>query len=297
MTLKNCILSVLSISLLSMSCKDQKQQTIEAIHQIIDTAQGQYAVAYKNLTTGETILIHEDTSFHAASTMKTPVMVEMYRNVSEGKWNMSDSVVVKNEFKSIVDGSTYSLPDASDSEKGLYTKVGQKVTLYEITKEMIITSSNLATNMLIEWVTPEAIKKTLEDQGIYGLNVLRGVEDNKAFRAGLNNNTTAKAMMQFFEALYLNKFTDSTLTQEMFGILGDQKFTEMIPKHLPEDVKVYHKTGGITGVSHDSGVVILPDGTVYVCVILSKQLPDTDIGKANIANVSKLLYDYTINNK
>lgn len=294
MTVRNCFNFILISSLLAMSCTNPKEQTLNNIQQIIDTAKGNFAVAYKNLQTGETIFFNEDTVFHAASTMKTPVMVEIYKNVSDGKWKMSDSVLIKNEFKSIVDGSTYSLPVDSDSQKEFYSQVGQKVTLYDLTQQMIITSSNLATNMLIEWVTPEAIKQTLLSEGIEGLNVLRGVEDNLAFRAGLNNNTTAKALMLFFEALYNNKFTSEEYTKEMLSILNEQKFGEMIPKHLPDDVKVYHKTGGITGVAHDSGIVVLPDGTVYICVILSKNLPDSEVGKATIANISKQLYDFTI---
>ncbi|WP_126974235.1 serine hydrolase [Gynurincola endophyticus] len=294
MKLKHLFLILIIFSMLSNSCSTGKEQPISSIQQILDTAQGQFAVAYKNLTTGETVFFNEDSVFHAASTMKTPIMVELYRNVSDGKFTMNDSVLIKNEFTSIVDGSIYQLDSTADSEKSLYQRVGTSTTLYELTKEMIITSSNLATNILIEWVKPEAIKQTLAAAGIEDVKVLRGVEDGKAYRAGLNNTTTARGMMLFFEALYENKFTTEAYTKEMIDILGEQKFNEIIPAHLPDNVKVIHKTGSITGVVHDAGVVILPDGTSYCLVLLSKKLEDSEKGKATLANISKILYEHTI---
>lgn len=291
---KHFFLTLILFPMLSNSCSSGKEQPISEIRHILDTAQGQYAVAYKNLTTGETIFFNEDSVFHAASTMKTPIMVELYRNVSDGKFTMDDSVLIKNEFTSIVDGSLYQLDSTADSEKSLYQRVGTSTTLYELTKEMIITSSNLATNILIEWVKPETIKQTLAAAGIEDVKVLRGVEDGKAYRAGLNNTTTARGMMLFFEALYKNKFTTEVYTKEMIDILGEQKFNDIIPAHLPDNVKVVHKTGSITGVVHDAGVVILPDGTAYCLVLLSKKLEDSEKGKATLANISKVLYEHTI---
>jgi beta-lactamase class A len=80
----------------------------------------------------------------------------------------------------------------------------------------------------------------------------------------------------------------------MIEILKDQKFNEIIPALLPKEVQVAHKTGVITGLHHDSGIVFLPDGQAYVLVLLSKEMDDFEAGTTMMARVSKLVYDYVI---
>src|SRR6185436_13409934 len=99
--------------------------------------------------------------FHAASTMKTPVLIELYRQVSNGKFSLNDSIEIKNSFHSIVDSSEYMLDSADDSEFDLYKQIGEKKTISELAYKMIILSSNLATNLLIELVKPDSVMQTL----------------------------------------------------------------------------------------------------------------------------------------
>jgi beta-lactamase class A len=101
--------------------------------------------------------------------------------------------------------------------------------------------------------------------------------------------------MIIFERLANGEAVSPEADQQMINTLLDQKFNEIIPAHLPKEVKVAHKTGSITGVQHDSALVILPDGRKYVLVTLSKNLKDTDAGVAAMANASKLIYDYVAN--
>ncbi len=284
---------IITLLLLMTACTNPKEKLHDDITQLIESEEGIYAVAYKNLSTGDTFFYNEEEIFHAASTMKTPVMIELYKQAEQGKFSLNDSVIIKNTFSSIVDGSSYHLNAADDSEKSFYERIGTPVTLYELTKEMIISSSNLATNMLIELVTADSIKKTLAHEGIDQVQVLRGVEDSKAYALGLNNTTTAKDMMLLFEALYHNKFTDSASTRAMMDILAEQKFNEVIPALLPDNVKVIHKTGNITGVEHDAGIVFLPNGNAYVLVLLSRRVPDISKGKDMMARVSKVIYEYS----
>jgi beta-lactamase class A len=95
-------------------------QFMKEVNEILSKESGTFAVAYKNLKTGETLLINEHEIFHAASTMKTPVMAEVFKQAEAGKFSLNDSVVLKNEFKSIVDGSLFSLSPADDSEQESY---------------------------------------------------------------------------------------------------------------------------------------------------------------------------------
>ena len=269
-------------------------QLKQAITDTLSKQEGRFAVAFKNLATGEEILINEHETFHAASTMKTPVLIEVYKQAAEGKFALTDSVLIKNKFKSIVDSSTYSLNPADDSEQKLYTLTGTKRTLYQLVYDMIIMSSNLATNLLIEYVDAKKVTQTMRQLGAKDIQVLRGVEDSKAFEKKLNNTTTAYDLMVIFEKIATGKAVDSTASKEMIKILLDQHFNEMIPAGLPKEVKVAHKTGNITGVLHDSGIVILPDGHQYVLVLLSAGIKDEKAVKAAMAQVSYMIYQYMV---
>ncbi len=271
-----------------------QKPTIESLKTDIEaklkTVEGEFAVAFKDLQTGKTLFINEKENFHAASTMKTPVMIEVFKQAKAGKFKLTDSILVKNEFKSIVDGSSYSMDIADDSGDGMYKQIGKKMTIYDLTYQMIIVSSNLATNILIDLVDAKNANQSMRKLGAKDIQVLRGVEDQKAFDKGLNNSVTAYDLMLIFEKIAQNKVINTQSCEEMRKILFDQKFNEIIPEKLPKTVKVAHKTGSITGVQHDSGIVYLPDGRKYVLVLLSKKLKNADAGVKVLAEVSEMIY-------
>jgi beta-lactamase class A len=229
--------------------------------------------------------------------MKTPVMIEVFKQVEAGRLSLSDSIVITNNFKSIVDSSTYSLGTGEDSEKDLYKLIGGKRTLGALVYDMIIVSSNLATNTVIGICDARKVTQTMRDMGAKDIQVLRGVEDNKAFEKGLNNSTTAYDLMLIFEKIANGEAVSAVASQQMIKILLDQQFNSIIPAQLPKDVKVAHKTGSITGVHHDSGIVFLPDGRKYVLVILSKNLKSDPAATKAMASVSKMVYDYMMQQK
>lgn len=276
------------------SCQ-QNQSAEELKDQItkeLSKQAGTFAVAFKDLTTGEELFINEHERFHAASTMKTPVMVEVYKQAAGGKFSVKDSILIKNEFKSIVDGSLYSLNATDDSDTLIYQHLGEKRTIYSLMYDMIIVSSNLATNLIIELVDAKNVTQTMRDLGVKDLTVLRGVEDNKAFQAGLNNEVTAFDLMILFEKIAREEMVSAEASMAMIDILLDQKFKDIIPAKLPDDAKVAHKSGSITGVRHDSGIVYLPNGKKYVVVLLAKGLEDSDAGVEVLATVSEMIYHY-----
>jgi beta-lactamase class A len=277
----------------TMSLQSLKNQITERLSQ----QPGEFAVAFKDLSTGEEILINEKTAFHAASTMKTPVMIEVYKQAAEGNFSLDDSVIIRNEFKSIVDSSLFSLKPEDDSEKELYNHTGEKRTLSQLVYDMIIVSSNLATNMVIEMVSAQAVTRTMRAMGADSIQVLRGVEDSKAFQKGLSNTTTARDLAIIFEKMATGKAVSMEASQAMIRILLDQRFNDIIPARLPEDVKVAHKTGDITGVRHDSGIIFLPDGRKYVLVLLSMKLEKPEAGIAAMAEVSEMIYQYVTKKK
>jgi CubicO group peptidase (beta-lactamase class C family) len=256
--------------------------------------EGTFAVAFKDLGNGQTLFLNERNMFHAASTMKTPVLIETYKQAAAGRFKITDPILVKNEFKSIVDGSLYSLSPGDDSESELYEKLNTKLPIYDILHRMITRSSNLATNLIIDLVGAQNANASMHEMGAPDIQVVRGVEDNKAFQKGLNNTTTAYDLMVIMEALANGNAVNAESSKEMIGILMDQKLRDKIPKKLPPQVKVACKTGSITAVSHDSGIIYLPDGRKYVLVLLSKGVKDLDDVNNTLANVSRLVYDYMV---
>jgi len=290
--IKRLFFLLLVIVITSCDKKQTAKELKESIESELAKPSGNFAVAFKNLTTGEEILINEHTLFHAASTMKAPVMVEVYKQAAAGKFSLKDSLLIKNEFKSILDSSMYSLTALSDSDTSIYKHIGEKRTVYSLLYDMIIISSNLATNLIVELVDAKNVTQTMRDIGAKDIQVLRGVEDGKAFEAGLNNQVTAYDLMLLYQTIANEETVNAEASMAMIDILLDQQFNEIIPAKLPKEVKVAHKTGSITGVQHDSGIVFLPDGRKYILVLLSKDLQDVDAGIEAMANVSEMIYKY-----
>ena len=149
---------------------------------ILEARTVEAGLAACNFSTGEEILIDPDMSFHPASAMKICVMMEVFHQARQGLFSLDDPIIIKNEFASIADGSAYSLSAEDDSEKDLYKLIGQPLPVRDLVRLMITVSSNLATNLLVERVTPQRTTAFMRELGADGLIVRRGVEDNKAFR-------------------------------------------------------------------------------------------------------------------
>jgi beta-lactamase class A len=237
------------------------------------------SVAVRDLATGDSILLDAHRVMHAASTMKVPVMLELFRRAEAGELRLDTHVPVRDHFRSIADGSTYRLSAQDDSDPELYAAVGGVRPLRELMERMIVRSSNLATNLLIDYAAPERIAATLRAIDARGVTVLRGVEDGPAFRAGMNNTTSAYGMMQVFAAIADGRVVGPAATEEMVRILAGQEFREMIPAGLPEGTRVGNKTGWITGINHDAAVVFPPGRAPYVLVVLTRGYRDRDAAR------------------
>jgi beta-lactamase class A len=291
--MKRLLLFALFASILTGCDKKEDVESLKKrITEEFSKQEGTFALAFKDLETGEEIVLNEHELFHAASTMKTPVMAEVYKQAAEGKFSLKDSIYIKNEFTSIFDGSKYSIDPAVDSDTLLYQEIGKKHTVYSLMYDMIAVSSNLATNLIIELVDAKNVTNTLRTIGAQDILVLRGVEDTKAYEAGMVNKVTAYDLMLLFEKIDQEELINAEASMEMMDILLDQKFNDIIPAKLPKEVKVAHKTGEITGVRHDSGIVYLPNGKKYVLILLSKELKDERAGVEAMANVSEMIYHY-----
>jgi beta-lactamase class A len=264
---------------------------IPGIESTIRQSGAEVAVALQTLDGRSGWLLHADEPFHAASTMKVPVLIELYRQVHQGKLRLDDTVTIRNQFHSLVDGSPYTLDPNDDSETQLYSAVGATRTLAQLSELMITVSSNLATNLLMETLGVDNIRAGVHALGADGMSVLRGVEDTKAFQQGLNNTTTARALLQLMEAIARGAAVDADSSQRMIEILERQTFNDRISAGLPPGTRVAHKTGEITRIQHDAAIVYAP--RPFVLVVLTRGLEDPKQGGALIAEITRRLYQAT----
>jgi beta-lactamase class A len=272
----------------------QQTKLREAAQQIekrVAESHADVGIVFRTLDGKSEWTYHPDDRFHAASTMKVPVMIELFHQVKEGKVRLDEPRTIRNEFHSIVDGSTYKLDPGDDSETDLYQAEGQTRTLSELCELMITVSSNLATNLLIEKLGVNNIRATVDALGADGMNVLRGVEDGKAYEKGLNNTTTARGLAILMTAIAEGNAVDPESSRQMVEILSRQHFQEGISSGLPTGTRVAHKTGEITKIHHDAAIVYAP--RPFVLVILVRGLPEQKDSSALMGDATRALYQAT----
>jgi beta-lactamase class A len=260
----------------------------------IQKSGAEVGLAFKDLETGKSLLIEAEVTMHAASLMKVPVMIEVFRQADQGKLTLDEKILVRNEFKSIVDGSLYSLTFTDDSDDDIYQYIEKELSARELVHRMITVSSNLATNVLIERVDAKNVMRTLNELGIYNMKVLRGVEDIKAYEKGLNNQTDALSMMQVMLSLPEGTAGSEGACQEMIKILSQQKFRAKIPAGIPEGIKVANKTGSITRIDHDAAIVFPEGRKPYVLVVLTRGIENREDTERLIAGLSQIVYQSVI---
>ena len=249
-------------------------------------------VYYKTLSSGELVTIAPDSSFHAASTMKVPVMIEFFRQVERGGLSPQQGVLLVNQFASIVDGSPFSVAPIDDSDSTMYLRIGERVPVRELVERMIVRSSNLATNAVIALIGAQHADSTAHALGARNIRVLRGVEDGKAFQKGMNNTTTARDLGVLLEAIQKHAAASARSCDTMLAILSRQEFNDEIPAGLPPGTKVAHKTGSITAVLHDAAIVYPASRSPYVLVVLTRNIPDERVARTLIADLSRLVYEH-----
>jgi len=267
----------------------------EELSAVIEASGAQVGLYYRSLATGgDSVTIDADVRMHAASTMKVPVMMRLVLDDQEGIRSLDDSLEVKRTFRSIVDGSTFDLPPYSDSDTTFYGQVGTRASIRSMVDRMITWSSNLATNILIEHADPERIEAMLAELGADSMQVLRGVEDLKAFQAGMSNTTTARALGTVMAAVVESDLFTEESRRAMLDILQRQHFRDGIPAGLPEGTRVANKTGWITAINHDAAIVFPDSAPPYVLVVMVRGHPAEDQGEAMTAELSRIVWRWHV---
>lgn len=259
----------------------------EAAQALIAKSGAEVSVAYRALDSSEEWMYEADKTYHAASTMKVAVMVELFRQEAAKSLKLTDELEIRNEFRSVVDGSPYSMNLGDDSDATVYQNVGKTMPLGDLNFQMITVSSNFATNLLIDRLSVKNVQAAVEALGAYGLQVRRGVEDQKAFDLGIINETSARGLFTVLDAIARGKAVSKEASAKMVEVLLQQKFNDGIPQGVSAGTKVAHKTGTITKVHHDAAIVFGSNPSVLV--VLTRGIEKESDSDALIAQITKAL--------
>jgi beta-lactamase class A len=251
------------------------------------------AVAYHDLATGTGGSLNPDRWFHAASTIKLAVLVALYVTTEQAGLDGRARVHVRNQFTSLADGRYFRVEEARDGNSTVHGYVGRTMRIEDLARHMIVTSSNLATNVLVELLGTDAIAGVLHDLGVTGIEFRRGVEDERAWEAGLNNRVTARGLLELLRLVTEERAATPESCNAMLDILHAQRFISGIPAGVPDEARVANKTGEISTVAHDAGVVYLPDREPYIVVVLTEWASEGDVAPRRrlIADISRLVVD------
>lgn len=247
-------------------------------------------VAYRLDGRGPRIVLRGDSLVHAASTMKLPVLIALAQRADRGLLNLDDAMPLRNQFVSIVDGSPYTLNKSDDSDDSVYERVGERVPIRWLATRMITHSSNLATNTLLSVVAADSVTAMTRTLGATRMLVRRGVEDAPAFRAGLNNTTTAADLAALLVAIATDHAASPASCAWMRDVLFAQFFNSAIPSGLPKGTRIAHKTGDITRVEHDAALVYPSRGAPYVLVVLTSGIESQIEARTLIADIARIVH-------
>jgi beta-lactamase class A len=252
------------------------------------------AVAVEDLETSTCVRYQADRWFHAASTIKLAVLLGVYAAFHLGRFVPQARLHVRNRFFSAFDGSAYRVAGDRDADREVQRAVGKTMRLSELARNMITRSSNLATNLLLDLLGIEFLQRVLDEHRLAGIDLRRGVEDELAFQHGINNRVTADGLVQLLRLMAEERALTADLSRQMLDILHEQEFRSGIPAGLPAHARVAHKTGEISTVAHDAGVVYLPKRRPYIVAILTEWEPGSSGRSATIAAASYLVYQHLL---
>lgn len=254
------------------------------------------SVAVHDLQTDKEIFIHADERMHPASTMKVPIMMEVFHQAQAGLFALEEPLEIFNSFKSIVDGSTFSLEAADDSELTLYQRIGETESIRELMRLMIVRSSNLASNILLERIGTSRVNAFIQKLGIQNMTVIRGLEDKKAYRLNINNTASARSSTQMMRLIADGRIVSRHVCDQMIEIMLGQEFNESIPALLPNPAKAAHKTGWSGEFFHDTGLVFPPNRRPYAISIFTRGFAEDQENEAHacMARISKFIYEEII---
>jgi beta-lactamase class A len=252
----------------------------------LDTAKtwypGRFALAARNLATGEDILVDEKRQYPTASTFKVPIMIEVFNQVEQGRFGLHDRIELTEDDK--VRGSGV----LRDLEPGLAP------TVHDLLMLMIIVSDNAATNMLIDQVGgPAVITGTMRDWGYPSIVINNRIDfdlikgDNRALAVA-----SPWDYMRIMERIAACEMVSHEASEKMLNILGRQHYMGQGPRYIGYNpyadnpaMWVGNKTGSLPGMRADTGLFRLANGTDIAWGIMNEGNPDEGYGNEHQADI------------
>ena len=267
------------------------RQQIETIER--ESGAKAVSVALHDAETDFELHYNSDRWYHAASTIKVPILLGVFAAIDRGDLLPHSRVHVRNRFLSVVENVPFRVESGRDANSAVHAAIGKMMRVDELAYHMITTSSNLATNLLLGVIGPQSVNDTLRELDLDdGLELRRGVEDELAYEHEINNRVTADGLLRVLVMLAEGKAFSPALSRRMMDILHGQEFNQGIPARLPKGARVAHKTGEISTIAHDAGVIYLPKRKPYALVILTEWDPATSGRSRTIAAISHAIYEF-----
>jgi beta-lactamase class A len=264
------------------------------LRQIVDDIAGEVgarrlAVAFYDWDSATAWSLRGGEWFHAASTIKLAILLGLVRAVGEGRLDWDDWLHVRNRFASRLDAEPFRVARERDADGVVHAEIGKLMKVRDLAERMIVASSNLATNLLLDLLGVRESQQALAALGVEGVELARGVEDIRSFEAGIYNRVTADGMLGMLRLLVEPSPMSGDGRSLVLDLLARQELTGAIGLGLPEAVrgraKVAHKTGEIATAAHDAGLVFLPDRRPLALVVLSEWPAGSDSRQAALGKV------------
>ncbi len=241
---------------------------------------GVAGIVVKDLDKNWEINTNKDLRIPSASMVKIPVMMSYFSAAHDGALSLQDTVEISNSEKAPGSGTLkFEIP-------------GKAFTIEDLIRRMITESDNTATNMLINHLGFDALNDYFKKLGLKNTNLSRKMMDFKERKRGVENYTTAAEIAYLLEKLYRGRFLNAEASRQCIEILAHQKMKDRIPKKLPDEVIVAHKTGLENFLCHDAGIVYTDKGNFLICVLTKHKNKTAQEAKAVIAEISLLTYNY-----
>ncbi|MBU1630256.1 MAG: class A beta-lactamase-related serine hydrolase [Candidatus Omnitrophica bacterium] len=252
----------------------------QTLSEYITSFNGEAGILIKDLQSNWKISFNKDKLFPSASVVKIPILVSCLSAIGDGKLN-PDSVI-----------RLRSIDKASGSGVLKNMSTGKEISINELFELMITKSDNTAANILIDRLGFEYLNSSFKSLGIKNTNLSRKMVDFKARSRGVENYTTAEDIALVLEKIYRGEIVNSDISEQCLDLLKQQKINDRIPKYLPKEAVIAHKTGLERFVCHDAGIVYTPNGDFVICALVKHSETTSKSAKKFIANIAEIAYQY-----
>jgi beta-lactamase class A len=245
------------------------------LHRLVMNFPASTGVEVMDLSTGYHIGYNAGAAMPAASTIKVPVMVEVFRQLEAGRFDLARRVTLLESDKDYGSGDLCDMPP------------GTTYPVSELLSKMIDISDNTATNMLIRLVGLHSINREMSDLGLERTRLLGDVRtDNWSVRQALESSPAD--MVRLLAMMAKRQLVDDWSSNEMIGILESDQINTLLPEPLPQGIAIAHKTGSFFDTLNDVGIVY--GDAPYVIAVMTTHLPSLDTGRTFIRELSRMTF-------